>query len=91
LDDVPVEYLPKLLAAKWFNQTAWNLTFLYGWLENLVFSTISASGNAYISSWIMVIYLLVKKEDATGPDLEEKLSDGKYKLSLIDGTFFHYF
>jgi hypothetical protein len=39
----------------------------------------------------MVIYLLVKGEDATGPDLTEKLADGNYKLALIDGTFFHYF
>ena len=67
------------------------MTYLFGWLENLVFSTISATGNAFISSWIMVIYLLVKDENATGPDLSDKLSDGKYKLSLIDGTFFHYF
>ena len=57
----------------------------------MAFSTISATGNVFISSWIMIIYLLIKGEEATGPDLEEKLSNGNYKLALVDGTFFHYF
>jgi hypothetical protein len=91
LKGIPLSKVGIPLAAKWCNSVAWNMTLLYGWVENLAFSTLSATGNTLISSGIMVIYLLVKGENATGPDFEDKLSDGNYKLTLVDGTFFHYF
>ena len=95
LNEIDIEDIPKLLAAKWFNQVAWNSTFMYMWLENLAMSTISATGNAFVTSWIMLIYLLVKGEEAEengAPDLTEIMGENNsQRLNLIDGTFFHYF
>ena len=41
-------------------------------------STISACGNVFITSWIMIIYLLVKGEEFEengAPDLEEIMNE----------------
>ena len=79
------------LLAKYMVAAAWNFAYFQAFLRNYMWTIVSSIGNLTISSYIMIIYLLVQGENVEPIDFEEKMTGGKYRLNLIDGTFFHYF